>query len=269
MSLCYNTSTMARLNLWDTHAHLDDAQFDNDRDELIAQLGETLAGVINPAVDLKSCEKVIQIAEQYPFIYAAVGWHPENLKGIPADFEDRIARWAQHPKVVAVGEIGLDYYWLENEPPEVQKKILLRQLDLCKQLDLPFIFHDREAHGDTMKIFQTEITGVRGVFHCYSGSLEMAKELAKRGFYFGFGGTSTYKNSQKTREVLQWVPKELMLFETDSPYLSPIPFRGKRNNPAYTEYTARNAAALLNTDFEKLLEQTTKNTLELFKKIPR
>ena len=255
--------------MWDTHAHLDDNQFDKDRDALCAELAETLEGVINPGVDEKSSESAIRLAEQYPFIYAAVGWHPEELKTIPKNYEDKIAAWAKHPKVVAIGEIGLDYYWLENEPPAVQKAILLRQLDLCKQLDLPFIFHDREAHGDTLEIFQKEITGIRGVFHCFSGSLEMAKELAKRGFYFGFGGTSTYKNSQKTREVLNWVPRELMLFETDSPYLSPIPFRGKRNNPAYTAYTAKNAALVLGCSMEELAEQTTKNALTLFKKIPR
>ena len=258
---------MSRTGLWDTHAHLDDSQFDKDRDALCAELAETLEGVINPGVDEKSSESAICLAEQYPFIYAAVGWHPEELKTIPKNYEDKIAAWAKHPKVVAIGEIGLDYYWLENEPPAVQKAILLRQLDLCKQLDLPFIFHDREAHGDTLEIFQKEITGIRGVFHCFSGSLEMAKELAKRGFYFGFGGTSTYKNSQKTREVLNWVPRELMLFETDSPYLSPIPFRGKRNNPAYTEYTAKNAALVLGCSMEELAEQTTKNALTLFKKI--
>ena len=258
---------MSKTGLWDTHAHLDDSQFDKDRHTLCAELGEILDGVINPSVDEKSADFAIALAEQFPHIYAAVGWHPENLKGIPADFEQKLAKWAEHPKVVAIGEIGLDYYWLENEPPATQKKVLLAQLDLCKQLNLPFIFHDREAHGDTMQIFQKEIKGVRGVFHCYSGSLEMAKELAKTGFYFGFGGTSTYKNSQKTREVLQWVPKELMLFETDSPYLAPIPFRGKRNNPAYTEYTARNAATLLNCSFEELAEQTTKNAKTLFTKI--
>lgn len=258
---------MSKTGLWDTHAHLDDNQFDKDRHTLCAELGEILDGVINPSVDEKSADFAITLAEQFSHIYAAVGWHPEDLKNIPADFEQKIAKWAEHPKVVAIGEIGLDYYWEENEPPEVQKKILLKQLDLCKQLDLPFIFHDRDAHGDTLQIFQKEITGIQGVFHCYSGSLEMAKELAKRGFYFGFGGTSTYKNSQKVREVLQWLPKELILFETDSPYLAPVPFRGKRNNPAYTEYTARSAAEFLQMDFAELAEITTQNTKRLFKKI--
>ena len=175
--------------------------------------------------------------------------------------------WAQHPKVVAIGEIGLDYYWKENEPREVQKRIFCEQVDLAKQFDLPIIIHDRDAHGDMLELFQKEITGVQAVFHCFSGSLEMAKELAKRGYYFGFGGTSTYKNAQKVREVMQYIPKELLLFETDCPYLTPVPFRGKRNNPGYVEYTARNAAEVLGMEFKELAALATANTKRLFKKI--
>ena len=209
----------------------------------------------------------MELAEKYDFIYAAVGWHPEELKGIPADYLEQLAAWAVHPKVVAIVEIGLDYYWKENEPKEVQQRIFLEQIDLAKQFDLPIIIHDRDAHGDMLELFQKEVKGVQAVFHCFSGSLEMAKELAKRGYYFGFGGTSTYKNNQKTREVMQYVPKELLLFETDSPYLSPVPFRGKRNNPAYVEYTARHAAELLGMDFAELAALTAANTKRLFKKI--
>lgn len=161
---------------------------------------------------------------------------------------------------MAIGEIGLDYYWKENEPKEVQKRIFLEQVDLAKQFDLPVIIHDRDAHGDMLELFQKEVHGVQAVFHCFSGSLEMAKELAKRGYYFGFGGTSTYKNAKKVREVMQYIPKELLLFETDSPYLTPVPFRGKRNNPGYTEYTARNAAQVLGMEFEELAAIATANT---------
>lgn len=167
---------------------------------------------------------------------------------------------------MAIGEIGLDYYWKENEPKDVQKRIFLEQIDLAKQFDLPVIIHDRDAHGDMLELFQKEVYGVQAVFHCFSGSLEMAKELAKRGYYFGFGGTSTYKNAQKVREVMQYIPKELLLFETDSPYLTPVPFRGKRNNPGYTEYTARNAAEVLGMDFEELAAIATENTKRLFKR---
>ena len=198
-----------------------------------------------------------------------MGWHPEELAGIKDEhYLDKLAAWAVHPKVAAIGEIGLDYYWKENEPKEVQKKRLLEQIDLAVQFDLPVIIHDREAHGDIFDIFRSEVpAGTRAVFHCYSGSLEMAKELAKRGYYFGFGGTSTYKNAAKVREVLAFVPDELLLFETDSPYLTPVPYRGKRNNPLYTELVAQNAALVRGTTFEALAAQTTKNVKTLFNKI--
>lgn len=258
---------MSRTGLWDSHAHLDDQAFAPDRNELIAKIGEELEGVINPGCDEPSSAFAVELAEKYDFIYAAVGYHPEDLKGIKADYLDQLAKWAAHPKVVAIGEIGLDYYWKENEPKEVQKKILLEQIDLAKQFDLPVIIHDREAHGDMLDIFQHQVKGVNAVFHCFSGSLEMAKELAKRGYYFGFGGTSTYKNSKKVREVLCYVPKELILLETDSPYLSPVPFRGKRNNPLYVEYTAKNMGLLLDMSMEEVAALTAANTRRLFKKL--
>ncbi|WP_405383372.1 TatD family hydrolase [Phascolarctobacterium sp.] len=258
---------MSRTGLWDSHAHLDSDYFTDDREELIAKLQEDLDGIVNPGCDGPTSAFAVELAEKYDFIYAAVGWHPEELKGIPADYLEQLAAWAVHPKVVAIGEIGLDYYWKENEPKEVQQRIFLEQIDLAKQFDLPIIIHDRDAHGDMLELFQKEVKGVQAVFHCFSGSLEMAKELAKRGYYFGFGGTSTYKNNQKTREVMQYVPKELLLFETDSPYLSPVPFRGKRNNPGYVEYTARHAAELLGMDFAELAALTAANTKRLFKKI--
>ena len=253
--------------MWDSHAHLDSDYFTDDREELIAKLQEDLDGIVNPGCDGPTSAFAVELAEKYDFIYAAVGWHPEELKGIPADYLEQLAAWAVHPKVVAIGEIGLDYYWKENEPKEVQQRIFLEQIDLAKQFDLPIIIHDRDAHGDMLELFQKEVKGGQAVFHCFSGSLEMAKELAKRGYYFGFGGTSTYKNNQKTREVMQYVPKELLLFETDSPYLSPVPFRGKRNNPGYVEYTARHAAELLGMDFAELAALTAANTKRLFKKI--
>lgn len=258
---------MSRTGLWDSHAHLDDDWFEEDREELIAQLKIDLDGIVNPGCDAVSSALAVQLAEKHSFIYAAVGYHPENLKGISNNYLDQLAAWAVHPKVVAIGEIGLDYYWKENEPKEVQKKFFLEQVDLAKQFDLPIIIHDRDAHGDMLEIFQKEITGVQAVFHCFAGSLEMAKELAKRGCYFGFGGTSTYKNANKVREVMKYVPKDLLLFETDSPYLTPVPFRGKRNNPGYVELTARNACEVLGMEFAELARITAHNTKRLFKKI--
>ncbi len=253
--------------MWDSHAHFEDEAFDKDREELARLLEQDLDGIVNPGCDADSSAKAVALAERYDFIYAAVGYHPENLTGMPSDYLERLARWAQLPKVVAIGEIGLDYYWKENEPREVQKRVFLEQIDLAKQFGLPVIIHDRDAHGDMLELFQKEVCGVQAVFHCFSGSLEMAKELAKRGYYFGFGGTSTYKNAQKVREVLQYVPRELILLETDCPYLTPVPFRGRRNNPGYVEYTARNAAELLRMDFAELAALTAANTKRLFAKI--
>lgn len=259
---------MSRTGLFDSHAHLDSNYFADDRDTLLAQLEKDLDGIVNPGCDEASSRFAVELAEKYAFVYAAVGWHPSDLKGIKNDsYLEQLALWAAHPKVVAIGEIGLDYYWKENEPKDVQKRRLLEQIDLAKQFDLPVIIHDRDAHGDIMEIFTKEVSGVQAVFHCYSGSLEMAKELVKRGFYLGFGGTSTYKNAAKVREVLQYVPDELLLFETDSPYLTPEPHRGKRNHPGYTELVARNAAEVRGTTFEALAAQTTKNVKMLFKKI--
>lgn len=259
---------MSRTGLFDSHAHMDSDYFTDDRDALLTQLQEELDGIINPGCDEITSGFAVSLAEKYDFMYAAVGWHPEDLEGIlDNSYLDELAAWAVHPKVVAIGEIGLDYYWKDNEPKDVQKRRLLEQLDLAKQFDLPVIIHDRDAHGDILEIFQKEVTGVRAVFHCYSGSLEMAKELLKRGFYLGFGGTSTYKNAAKVREVLQYVPDDLLLFETDSPYLTPVPYRGKRNQPGYTELVARNAAEVRGTTFEALAAQTTKNVKTLFNKI--
>ena len=258
---------MSRTGLWDSHAHLASDYFTSDRHELITNLQAELEGIVNPGCDAETSAFAVELAEKYDFIYAAVGWHPENLKGMPANYLDMLAAWAVHPKVVAIGEIGLDYYWKENEPKEVQKRVFLEQIDIAKQFGLPIIIHDRDAHGDMLEIFQKEVTGVEAVFHCYSGSVEMAKELAKRGYYFGFGGTSTYKNAEKVREVMKYVPRELILFETDSPYLTPVPYRGKRNNPGYVEFTARNAAEVLGMDFEELAAITSANVKRLFKKI--
>ena len=259
---------MSRTGLFDSHAHMDSDYFTDDRDALLTQLQEELDGIINPGCDEITSGFAVSLAEKYDFMYAAVGWHPEDLEGIlDNSYLDELAAWAVHPKVVAIGEIGLDYYWKGNEPKDVQKRRLLEQLDLAKQFDLPVIIHDRDAHGDILEIFQKEVTGVRAVFHCYSGSLEMAKELLKRGFYLGFGGTSTYKNAAKVREVLQYVPDDLLLFETDSPYLTPVPYRGKRNQPGYTELVARNAPKCAARPLKRWQRRLLKMSKLLFNKI--
>jgi TatD DNase family protein len=259
---------MSRTGIIDTHAHLDDARFDSDRDQLIEKLGLELDAVINQGCTLASSAASIALAEKYPFIYAAVGIHPEDLATVKDDsYLDQLAKWAAHPKVVAIGEIGLDYYWKENEPREVQLLRLRQQVDLARQVHLPVVIHDREAHGDSLAFFLNEGQGVPTVFHCFSGSLEMARELWKRGIYTGFGGSSTFKNSKKVRAVLSECPAELLLFETDCPYLTPEPYRGQRNNPAYTELVVKNAALLRKTTPEALAAQSTRNAHTLFTKL--
>jgi TatD DNase family protein len=259
---------MSRTGIIDTHAHLDDERFDSDRDQLIEKLGLELDAVINQGCTLASSAASIALAEKYPFIYAAVGIHPEDLATVKDDsYLDQLAKWAAHPKVVAIGEIGLDYYWKENEPREVQLLRLRQQVDLARQVHLPVVIHDREAHGDSLAFFLNEGQGVPTVFHCFSGSLEMARELWKRGIYTGFGGSSTFKNSKKVRAVLAECPAELLLFETDCPYLTPEPYRGQRNNPAYTELVVKNAALLRKTTPEALAAQSTRNAHTLFTKL--
>ena len=246
---------MSRLGIIDTHAHLDDNRFDSDRAAVMERLANDMEAVITQGTTYESSVASVNMAEQYDFVYAAVGWHPEDLAGIKdesyiAELE-RLAR--EHTKVVAIGEIGLDYYWKENEPKEVQLLRLKQQCDLAYSLDLPVVIHNREAHGDCLNFFQNEVPKeLKVVFHCYSGSLEMAKELWKRGYYLGFGGTSTYKNNKKVREVLAACPEDLFVLETDCPYLAPEPFRGRRNDPSLTEYVAKNAALVRGTSFEHI-----------------
>ena len=255
------------MKLFDTHAHYNDNAFDRDREALLDALPDAGVGaVVIPGVDVESARSALALAETRPWLFAAAGIHPEDCAGCTAADFSAIRDLCREKKVVAIGEIGLDYYWAENPPKEFQQMVFRRQLELALELELPVIVHDREAHGDSLAIVK-EFPGVRGVFHCYSGSLEMAKELLKRGFYLGFGGTSTYKNAAKVREVLQYVPDDLLLFETDSPYLTPVPYRGKRNQPGYTELVARNAAEVRGTTFEALAAQTTKNVKTLFNKI--
>jgi len=258
---------MSKLPLFDSHAHVDVEDYDQDREAVLTECGEILAGVINPGVDRETSLKAMELAHQYPFVYAAVGWHPEEIgRSTDQDIRD-LEAWCADPKVVAIGEIGLDYYNDENAPHDLQKKRFIQQLELAKKVNLPVLVHDREAHGDMLAILQKEGQGVTGVMHCYSGSLEMAKILLKMGWYFGFGGASTFKNSKRAKEVLAWLPEDRILFETDSPYMTPEPFRGKRNRPVYTELVARQAALLRDLDPFYLMAVSTRNLKQLCKKI--
>ena len=230
--------------LFDTHAHYDDEAFDPDRELLLESLPQRgVALVLNPGCDLDSSRKAVSYAAAYPHVYAAVGIHPENCAGfVPADI-DVLRELARQPKVAAIGEIGLDYYWAENPPRKLQQQVLRAQLALARALRLPVIFHDREAHGDSLAIVR-EFPDVTGVFHCFSGSPEMARELLDLGWYLGFDGPVTYKNARRAPEVAAVTPLDRMLIETDSPYMTPVPHRGERNDSAYVRLVAEKLAVV-------------------------
>ena len=250
--------------LFDTHAHYDDEQFDADRDALLASMPQSGVGlIVDPGCDLPSSRRAIALAERFPHIYAAVGYHPENCAPYTDADLDVLRELAKHPKVVAIGEIGLDYYWEENPPREFQQTVFRRQLALAQELDLPVIVHDREAHADSLAIVR-EFPAVRGVFHCFSGSVEMARELWKLGWYVGFDGPVTYKNARKTVEVALEAPPDRILLETDSPYMAPVPVRGTRNDSRNVRYIAEKIAQLRGMETDALIALTAENGKRLF-----
>ena len=250
--------------IFDTHAHYDDEAFDSDRDALLASMPENGVGlIVDPGCDLESSRRAVEIAEKYPHVYAAVGWHPENCAPYTRKSLDTLRAWAKNPKVVAIGEIGLDYYWEQNPPREWQQAVFRDQLALAQELDLPVIVHDRDAHADSLAIVK-EFPKVRGVFHCYSGSVEIAQELLKRGWYLGFDGPLTYKNAKKTVEVARFVPLDRILLETDSPYMSPVPVRGTRNDSRNVRHIAQKLAALRELNTEDVIRLTAENGRRLF-----
>lgn len=250
--------------IFDTHAHYDDKAFDADRDDLLRSLPRQGVGcVVNPGCTLESSRAALALAERYPHVYAAVGIHPEDCAGaVDRDF-DVLRQLCGHEKAVAIGEIGLDYYWEQNPPREFQQQVFRRQLELARELELPVIVHDREAHGDSLAIVR-EFPEVRGVFHCYSGSPEMAAELLKLGWYLGFDGPITYKNARRAPEVAAITPLDRMVVETDSPYLSPVPFRGRRNDSTHLPYVVEKLAEWKGVTPEKIQEATWENGLRLF-----
>ena len=251
--------------LFDTHAHYDDESFDADRDAVLTALPEQGVGLIlNPGCGVESSRKAVRYAAAYPHVYAAVGIHPENCGGCTAGDLDAIRALAQLPKTVAIAEIGLDYYWAENPPRDFQQQVLRQQLALARELALPVIIHDREAHADTLAIVR-EFPGVTGVFHCFSGSPEMARELLKMGWYLGFDGPVTYKNARRTPEVAAVTPLDRMLIETDSPYMTPVPYRGRRNDSGYVHLVAEKLAEWKGVTPEEMARVTTENGKRLFR----
>ena len=248
---------------FDTHAHYDSSKFSEDRDEVLRAVFDSgVSLIVDPGDTLERSKNTVALANQYDSIYAAVGVHPEEYETWTADTIDQLRELAGDPKVVAIGEIGLDYYW-DTEHKELQKQIFRSQIELALELDLPIIVHDREAHGDCFAIV-CEYPQLRGVFHCYSGSAEMAKELIKRGWYLGFDGPVTYKNNVKAMEVLTVTPLERIVLETDSPYLSPVPNRGKRNDSRNLPYIAAVVAREKGISVEDAAAITYENGKKLY-----
>ena len=251
--------------IFETHAHYDDEQFDEDRRELLESMAAGGVGtIVNVSATYESCQKVVDMVQEYPFMYAAVGVHPDNVGSLNEETFADMKKLFQKDKVVAVGEIGLDYYW-DNESHELQKEWFIRQLDLARELDLPVLIHSRDAAADTMEIMKEHAQGLDGVIHCYSYSKEMAKEYVKMGFYIGVGGVVTFKNGRRLKETVEEIPLESILLETDCPYLAPEPYRGKRNNSMYIKYVAKEIARLKGTTYEEVVAQTEENARKMYR----
>lgn len=250
--------------IFDTHAHYDAEQFASDREAVLSALPAAGVGlVVDPGCDVASSREAAALAERFDHVYAAAGIHPEDCAGCTdADF-DAIRELCRREKVVAVGEIGLDYYWKENPPRDFQEQVFRRQIELALELDLPVIIHDREAHGDSLRIV-LDYPGLRGVFHCFSGSPEMAQELLKRGWYLGFDGPITYKNAKRAPEVAAITPMDRIVIETDAPYMAPVPFRGKRNDSRLLPYVVEKLAEWKGVTPEEMTDITWQNGKRLF-----
>ena len=250
--------------IFESHAHYDSRKFDEDREELLNSMQENGIGtIINVGATWKSVTTGLELVNQYPFVYAALGLHPDEVGDLNEERFEILKAECQKEKVVAVGEIGLDYYW-DNESHDIQKKWFIRQLELARNLNLPVIIHSRDAAEDTLKIMKEHAQGMRGVIHCFSYSKEMAEEYVKLGFHIGVGGVVTFKNGKKLKEVVEAIPIERILLETDSPYLAPEPHRGKRNSSLYLPHIAQMIADLKGLSYEEVVAQPERNSRELF-----
>ena len=249
----------------DSHAHLDDERFNGGRDELIQSLIKNgIELVLNPGADLTTSKNAVKLSEKYECIYAAVGCHPHDSKDMTDQTIDLFRYMAKNSKVLAIGEIGLDYYY-DNSDRDIQRKWFREQIKLAKELDIPYIVHDRDAHEDVLRIMKEEhYSGARGILHCYSSSVEMAKEFIKLGFMISLGGPVTFKKAKTPKLVALEIPIEHILIETDSPYLTPEPYRGKRNEPLYVKYVAEEIARIKNVSVDNIAEHTNKNFKKLF-----
>jgi TatD DNase family protein len=253
--------------LFDTHCHLMDEQFDNDLNEVIRRAHDAgVNRIVIPGIDVETSKKAIAIAEQFDGIYAAVGVHPEAAKDVPLSAFDVVRELAKHEKVVAIGEIGLDYYW-DAAPRDEQQRVMATQIEIAKECGLPVIIHNREATADTVSLLQSVGSAkVRGIMHCFMDTFEIACKCIDMGFFISFGGPVTFKNARNVHEVAPKIPDESILIETDSPYLAPHPYRGKRNEPGYVRLVATRMAELKQMSVEEIADITTRNANRLFGK---
>ncbi|AWZ49386.1 hydrolase TatD [Clostridiaceae bacterium 14S0207] len=252
--------------IFDSHAHYDDESFNSDRYSLIEGLHNEkgIVGILNCGVSLETSKTSVQLAEKYDFIYAAIGVHPEEAEEFNEDIVNELKILAKNDKVKAIGEIGLDYYWDENPSKEVQKKVFIKQMELAKELNLPVVIHDRDAHGDTLEIIKM-FPEVKGVVHCFSGSVEFARECLKADYYIGITGVVTFKNAKKIIDVVKEVPMDKLLVETDCPYMTPVPFRGKRNQSNYIEYVIEKIAEIKEMQKDEVANITIQNAKKFLK----
>ncbi len=249
---------------FDTHAHYGSELYDGDREALLASMPEKgVELILNPGCTLESSQGAVALAERFPHVYAAVGVHPSDCHTWSEEVQDHLRELAKHPKVKAIGEVGLDYYWKDNAPAQLQKHVFTRQLELARETGLPVIVHNRDAHKDTLDIVR-QFKDVPGVYHCYAGGIEDAKVLVKMGWMLSFTGVITFKNARKALEVIRWLPLERIMIETDSPYLTPEPFRGKRNDSGYVRFVAEKIAELKGITPEEAARITTENGRRFF-----
>jgi TatD DNase family protein len=251
--------------LFDTHVHLNAEQFNEDLQEVIDRaIADGVTNMVVVGFDEETIKKAIELAETYDFIHASVGWHPVDAIDMTPEHLEWLKELSSHPKVVALGEMGLDYYW-DKSPKEIQKEVFRKQIRLAKEVKLPIIIHNRDATADIVGILKEENAGeVGGIMHCYSGSVETALECIDMNFYISLGGPVTFKNAKKPKEVAEAIPLERLLVETDCPYLTPHPYRGKRNEPAYVKLVAEEIAGLKGLTLEEVAEATAQNAKKLF-----
>jgi len=252
--------------IFETHAHYDDEAFDIDRDELLAGLPEKgIDYIVNVSAEYDGIDKILKLTEQYPYIYASVGVHPSNTGDLNEERFAQLKEKARHPKNLAIGEIGLDYYW-DTPDRAIQKVWFEKQMELARELELPMIIHSRDAANDTYQMMKTaHAESIGAVIHCFGYGVEQAKHYLDMGFYLGIGGVLTFTNGKKLKEVVEYAPMEQLVLETDSPYLAPVPYRGKRNNSQYLTYVAQEIAKLKKIEYEQVLRITSENAKKFYR----